>query len=393
MIAAQPDSARGWLVVGSAALSMFAVFGVAYSFGAFFTSMGEEFDSSTSETAFVFSLTIGLSFFLAPFTGRWVDRVGPRRVVLTGAAFLVVGLLLTSLVGSLLLGYLTYGVGVGVAVACGYVPMVATVSGWFVRQRATAIGFAVAGIGLGTLIGSPLAARLIDASSWRTTYVIFALGAGACMILGGLGAERGPVAVKAPKPRPLRELLRLRPFLILYIATVLIGFGVFIPFVFLARSAEERGIDTVAAALLVGLIGGSSVIGRLGLGALADRFGALRLEVGSFALLAGSHLIWLFAGDSYALLVLYAITLGIGYGGFIALSPAVIADIFGLEGLGAMIGMNYTAAGIAALTGPPLAGWLVDQAGDSGAILLALGMSITATVVLSSVKQHISQPA
>lgn len=393
MIAAQPDSARGWLVVGSAALSMFAVFGVAYSFGAFFTSMGEEFDSSTSETAFVFSLTIGLSFFLAPFTGRWVDRVGPRRVVLTGAAFLVVGLLLTSLVGSLLLGYLTYGVGVGVAVACGYVPMVATVSGWFVRQRATAIGFAVAGIGLGTLIGSPLAARLIDASSWRTTYVIFALGAGACMILGGLGAERGPVAVKAPKPRPLRELLRLRPFLILYIATVLIGFGVFIPFVFLARSAEERGIDTVAAALLVGLIGGSSVIGRLGLGALADRFGALRLEVGSFALLAGSHLIWLFAGDSYALLVLYAITLGIGYGGFIALSPAVIADIFGLEGLGAMIGMNYTAAGIAALTGPPLAGWLVDQAGDSGAILLALGMSITATVVLSSVKQHISRPA
>lgn len=393
MIAAQPDSARGWLVVGSAALSMFAVFGVAYSFGAFFTSMGEEFDSSTSETAFVFSLTIGLSFFLAPFTGRWVDRVGPRRVVLTGAAFLVVGLLLTSLVGSLLLGYLTYGVGVGVAVACGYVPMVATVSGWFVRQRATAIGFAVAGIGLGTLIGSPLAARLIDASSWRTTYVIFALGAGACMILGGLGAERGPVAVKAPEPRPLRELLRLRPFLILYIATVLIGFGVFIPFVFLARSAEERGIDTVAAALLVGLIGGSSVVGRLGLGALADRFGALRLEVGSFALLAGSHLIWLFAGDSYALLVLYAITLGIGYGGFIALSPAVIADIFGLEGLGAMIGMNYTAAGIAALTGPPLAGWLVDQAGDSGAILLALGMSATATVVLSSVKQHISRPA
>lgn len=392
MSEAQPDSARGWLVVGAAALSMFAVFGVAYSFGAFFTSMGEEFDASTSATAFVFSITIGLSFFLAPFTGRWVDRVGPRRVVLSGAASLVVGLLLTSQVQSLLLGYLTYGLGVGFAVACGYVPMVATVSGWFVKQRATAIGFAVAGIGLGTLVGSPVAARLIDATSWRTTYVIFAAAGGTFMVLAALVAERGPVAVDAPEPRPLRELLRLRPFFVLYVSTALITFGVFIPFVFLVRSAEERGVDTVAAALLVGLLGGSSVVGRLGLGSLADRFGALRLEVGAFALLACSHLIWLFAGSSYALLVVYAITLGIGYGGFIALSPAVIVDIFGLEGLGGMIGMQYTAAGVAALTGPPLAGWLVDQSGDNAAILLALVMSAAATVVLSSVKQHIPKP-
>ncbi len=389
MSEAHPDSARGWLVVGAAALSMFAVFGVAYSFGAFFTSMGEEFDASTSATAFVFSITIGLSFFLAPFTGRWADRVGPRRVVLSGAVSLVVGLLLTSQVESLLLGYLTYGLGVGFAVACGYVPMVATVSGWFVKQRATAIGFAVAGIGLGTLVGSPVAARLIDATSWRTTYVIFAAAGGTFMVLAALVAERGPVAVDAPEPRPLRELLRLRPFFVLYVSTALITFGVFIPFVFLVRSAEERGVDKVAAALLVGLLGGSSVVGRLGLGSLADRFGALRLEVGAFALLAGSHLIWLFAGSSYALLVVYAITLGIGYGGFIALSPAVIVDIFGLEGLGGMIGMQYTAAGVAALTGPPLAGWLVDQSGDNAAILLALVMSAAATLVLSSVKQHI----
>ncbi len=390
MSTAQPDSARGWLVVGAAALSMFAVFGVAYSFGAFFRSMGDEFDSSTGETAFVFSLTIGLSFFLAPFTGRWMDRVGPRRVVLSGAASLVVGLLLTALVQSLYLGYLTYGVGVGFAVACGYVPMVATVGGWFVKQRSTAIGVAVAGIGLGTLVGAPLAARLIDATSWRTTYVIFALGGGTLMALSALAATRGPVAVDAPTSRPLRELLRLRPFSTIYLSTVLVGFGVFIPFVFLVRSAEDRGVNKVQAALLVGLIGGSSVVGRLGLGSLADRFGALRLEVGSFAVLASSHLIWLFAGGSYALLVTYAITLGIGYGGFIALSPAVIADIFGLEGLGGMIGMQYTAAGIAALTGPPLAGWLVDRSGDRAAIVLALVMSSAATLVLFSVRQHIS---
>lgn len=385
MTTAQTDSPRGWLVVGAASLSMFAVFGIGYSFGAFFSSMADEFDASTSATAFVFSLTISLSFLLGLFTGRWVDRVGPRRVLLAGAASLVVGLLLTSMVDSLVVGYVTYGVGMGFAIACGYVPMVATVGGWFVEKRATALGVAVAGIGLGTLVGSPLAARLIDATSWRTTYVIFAIGGGLCMLLAATVAELGPAAVPAPVPRPLRELLAIRPFAVLYLSTILVGYGIFIPFVFLVRSAEQRGVDSVAAALLVGLIGGSSVVGRLGLGALADRFGPIRLEIGSFALLALSHLIWFFAGGNYVLLVTYAVTLGVGYGGFIALSPAVVAELFGLEGLGGMIGMQYTAAGVGALTGPPLAGWLIDSSGDRAAIALAFGMSTVATLVLATV--------
>ena len=55
------------------------------------------------------------------------------------------GLMLTSRVDSLGVGYVTYGAGVGIAAACGYVPMVATVGGWFVQQRALAVGLAVAG--------------------------------------------------------------------------------------------------------------------------------------------------------------------------------------------------------------------------------------------------------
>lgn len=391
MTAAHADSARGWVIVGAAATSMFAVFGIAYSFGAFFSSMAEDFDASTSATAFVFSLTIGLSFILGLFTGRWADAVGPRPVLLAGAASLTAGLLLTAIVPFLWLGYITYGVGVGFAIACGYVPMVATVGGWFVRQRATAIGVAVAGIGLGTLIGAPLAARLIDATSWRTTYVIFGLAGGAMLVLAALVSERGPEAQSIERPLPLLELLRHRPFAILYVSTFLVSYGIFVPFVFLVRSAEERGIDDVAAALLVGLIGGSSVVGRLALGALADRLGAVRLLLASFVVLAMSHLIWLTAGGSYLLLVTYALTLGIGYGGFIALGPAVIAEIFGLEGLGGTIGMLYTAAGVGTLTGPPLAGWLIDRSGDRAAIILAFAMSAAACLVLSQLRSEVDR--
>lgn len=387
------DSARGWSVAAAAALSTFTVFGVAYSFGAFFESMADEFDAGSGATALVFSITISASFFLGSFTGRWADRFGPRPVLLLGAAALAAGLLATTIVPNLLLGYVTYGLGVGLAVACGYVPMVSTVGGWFDRQRPIALGVAVAGIGLGTLIGSPAAAALIDATSWRTTFVVFAL-VGATLLVGcSFVARPGPAGVSAARPRSLRELLRIRDFSVLYGSSLMVTFGLFVPFVFLATYAEDEGIAEVAAAALIGIIGGASIVGRLGLGALAARLGTIRLYRVCFLVMALSHPIWFVAGGSHALLVVYAVTLGVGYGGFIAVSPAVAAERFGLEGLGGVLGTLYTSAAIGSLFGPPIAGVLIDEAGFRTAIGFATVTSLAGWALLLRLGDSVIEPA
>ncbi|MEM9036598.1 MAG: MFS transporter [Actinomycetota bacterium] len=373
---AEVDSARGWLVTAAAVLSMFTVFGVAYSFGAFFEEMADEFDAGSGATALVFSITISASFALGPITGRWADRFGPRPVLQIGAASLAVGLLATTVVPNLVLGYVTYGIGVGFAVACGYVPMVSTVGGWFVQRRTLALGVAVAGIGLGTLIGNPVAAALIDATTWRTTFVVFAVVGAGLMLAASSVAVPGPAAVPSARPRSLRELLRIEDFARLYGSSLLITFGLFVPFVFLATYAEDEGIGEVAAAALVGVIGASSVVGRLGLGALAGRLGELRLYRMTVFVMAVSHLIWLVAGASHAALIAYAVVLGVGYGGFIAISPAVVAQRFGMEGIGGVLGAVYTSAGIGGLLGPPIAGVLIDRSGFSTAIVFATVMSV-----------------
>lgn len=369
-------------MVVAAATSMFTVFGIAYSFGAFFESMSADFGTGAGPTALVFSVTLSLSFVLAPITGRYTDRFGPRPVLWVGAASLAAGLLLTTVAPSIVVAYITYGVGVGVAVACGYVPMVSTVGGWFVRQRAAALGVAVAGVGVGTLVGAPLAAALIGGIGWRATFVVFAVGGASLMVLAGLVAERGPAAAEAVRLRPLGELLRIRAFGLLYGASLLVTFGLFVPFVFIVSYAEGRGVGEVAAATLVGVIGGASIIGRLGLGTLAVRFGVTRLFRLSFLVMGLSHLIWLVAGDRYALLVLYAVVLGVGYGGFIAIAPAVVADRFGLEGMGGILGTLYTSAAVGSLLGPPLAGLLFDELGDATAIAAAAAVSLAGWSVL-----------
>jgi MFS family permease len=329
----------------------------------------------------MFSITTAWYFTLGLVTGRLADRLGPRPVILAGAVALGVGLLATSRVSSIWLGYVTYGVGVGTAVACAYVPMVATVGGWFARRRTAALGVSVAGIGVGTLVMAPVSESLIDRYGWRTAYVVLAVGGTGLLLVASLGARRPPVATHQA-PGSIRRVVRDRGFVVVYVASVLVSLALFVPFVFIKSYAEDHGISSGAAATLVGVIGGASVAGRLGLGALGSRFTSLRVMQASFMIMAASFVLWLVAGSNLAVLFAFAIVMGVGYGGFIALAPAVIAALYGTRNLGAILGALYTAAAIGGLIGPPVAGVVIDYVSYAAAIVLAMALTAAASGVL-----------
>ncbi len=357
------DSSKGWIAVGCAFVSNFICFGVFYSFGAFFDPMSFEFGTGSSETSAVFSITTFLFFMGGIVSGKAVDRYGPKPVLIFGGMIMGIGLYLTSLVDSLWVGYITYGLGVGVGVACGYVPMLAVVGAWFERRRAAAMGIAVTGVGLGTLVVAPLAAALINHHGWRQTYVIFGISSAVGLVLCGFSTPRPLASTGQDNRFQLKELVKKPSFSYMYFAGFFISLALFVPFVFLVSYARSQGIDEVAAASLLGVIGGASIVGRLGFGALGDKISRIRLYQSTFMIVALSFLVWLFSYHSFTFLIVYAVLMGAGYGGFIALSPAVTAEIFGLAGLGTILGATYTAAGIGGLLGPTIAGYLIDKTG------------------------------
>ena len=377
------DSRRAWLTVVAAFFSSAVTLGTAYSFGAFFESMSEEFDAAAGATAVIFGITTFTFFWLSIVTGRMSDRFGPRVVLVVGAVAMFAGLMLTSRVESLGIGYVTYGAGVGIAAACGYVPMVATVGGWFVQHRAMAVGLAVAGIGVGTMVMSPLSAALIDRYGWRDTYVVFAIGGSVVLLLCVPLVDRPP-GDGSPQPSRFGDAFASRVFRRVHLSALAFGLSLFVPFVFVGQYAKEQGIDPVQAAVLVGVLGGSSVLSRVGFGSLVMRLGSLRLYRACFVIHAVSYLIWLVAGSSYVVLVLFVLVLGVGYGGFVALSPILISDRLGVAGLGSILGLLYTAPGLGGLIGPPAAGWLIDRSGTyRWAILGCLISSVVSVVLLA----------
>jgi len=114
---------------------------------------------------------------------------------------------------------------------------------------------------------------------------------------------------------------------------------------------------------LVGYLGAASVVGRLGLDALAPRFGLIRIYQAAYVILLAGFTLWL-AANSYAGLIAFAVVMGVGYGGIAAMSPSVAASAFGIEGLGELLGILFTGFGVACLVGPPVAGILVDISHD-----------------------------
>ena len=360
---------------------MFTVFGIAYSFGAFFAPMAKEFHSGAGATAAVFSITAFLYFGLGVLSGWLADRVGARRVVFAGAVVMGGGLLLTSIVPNIQAGYLTYGLGVGIGTTCGYVPMVGAAGGWFQARRGLAIGIAVSGIGLGTLFVPPLAGALIAAHGWRTTYAIF--GVASFFVLSACAAVTSrPPDLPPAGSLSLGQAVRTREFALMYVSALFLSFSLFVFFVHLVPYAEAGGIETVKATALIAVIGAGSFLGRLVLGYAAGRLGSVRTYQGAVLLMAGSYLIWLLE-PGYEGLAVFAFLMGFGYGGWVALSPTVAADLFGPEGLAGTVGALYTSAAIGALLGPPAAGFVKDAMGTyRPAIAAAMLLAVLSLLVI-----------
>jgi MFS family permease len=371
------DSRFAWLMATTAFFICFVVYGVQYSFGAFFKSIAADLGAGRADTAGIFSINMFIGNLSGIAAGYIGDRFGPRPLIITGAISVGLGLVLTSHIEHIWMGYLTYGFGLGIGAGCCFIPMVAVVSGWFERHRNAAIGLTVSGIGCGTLFVVPLVGVMIHHYGWRTTYLVLGITSTMLLLLCATLIRRPPAPPVRTRPR-IADVARTPAFIVLCLAGMLSNVGTFIPFVYLPDFAQSRHVSTVAAASLLGIIGGASVIGRLGLGGASDRFGVLALYKTTLFLIGISYGLWLI-GPSYGALVLFAVILGVGYGGSVALSAAVVAELFGVHGLGAMLGVIYGGSALTSLAWPPLAGFIVDRTGSySGVALLGGGCALAA---------------
>ncbi|MDT0455002.1 MFS transporter [Streptomyces sp. DSM 41527] len=377
------DSPRAWLAATGAMVAVCVAYGLAYSYGQFFSFIADSFGTGDGAGSAIFSITSLLFFGLGAVSGPLADRYGPRMLLVAGGVLLGLGLFLTAHASALWQAYVAYGLGTGLGVGCVYVPVMSAVGSWFDRRRALATGIVVSGVGVGTVVSSPLSAWMVDAFGWRRSYEYYALGGAVLLLLCAALVPRPPRHEPRPTVAPEPGRGR-RGFGTLYLSALLINIVIYVPFVQLSQYARHHGVSGGAAASLVSVIGVSSIIGRTALGAVARRVGTLNLFKACHVAIAAGPLLWL-ASDGFDGLLAFALVLGVSYGGYIALIPVVLGDQYGLARLGRVLGVLYTAVGIGSAVGPAATGALIQETGSYAPALVTLAVlgSLGAATVMA----------
>ena len=355
-----------------AATGLSVIFGVFFSFGVFLDPLISEFGWSSALTSFVFS-AYSLSYSLGAIViGRLADRYGVRSTIALGGVLITAALVLSSRADAIWELYLTFGVMGGVGAAAFWIPPTKAVIERFESSASVnmAVSVVAVGTGAGTLLISPVAGFFIIEYGWRVCYLLFALISAAISVFGVLvirSPRRGDGSVSAATQtgQHLSAAIRTRNFWSLFGMYVLgCGIARYTVLVYIAVYALAAGFPLQAGALCVGLIGGGSILGRLGSGLLSRALRDNLIVLVSFVLQGVSSIavvlsvnIWLVYGSAFVF--------GIGYGAYVPQFPLLTMKSFGMKSYGLVYGAISSGLGFGALVGPPVLGGLLSSATGS----------------------------
>ena len=375
----------GWRIVAVAFLTHCVTTGIVfYSFGVFLNSLTEQFGWTRAQVSFGFSLVAMCGAVYSPFVGRVVDRYGPRPSQLTGACAMALGFFLLRGINSLAQFYILMGAVVALgSTALGPLPSNTAVANWFVRQRGRALGISTAGISMGGVVFVPLTQFLIDHYGWRDAlgllglFVLLATVPPVALFMRrspeSMGLRPDGAAPPAAGIRfdPTEEIERSwtpaqalshRNFWLIAGAFALTVMGLSATLLHLITFLRDRGIGARDAAWVLGATAGVGVVGKLGFGALLDRFEQRRVIMWCFGLQAVGVMLLIVANGPVSLF-LYVLVYGFAMGGNATLQATILGECFGRLHYGAIAGrMNPFIVFIQALA-IPAAGAIRDSWG------------------------------
>ncbi|MFH1652103.1 MAG: MFS transporter [Chloroflexota bacterium] len=392
----------GWWIVAATFLAGVYIGGtVFYGFTAFFEPIASDLNWSYTQVSIGASLRGLETGILAPFVGILADRWGPRRLLGIGAFITAAGLAVIAATHSLTTFYSGFAlVAIGTS-ACTQTVMMTAIANWFRRNVGLASGIAMCGFGFsGFLI--PLIVRLIQVYDWRTTMNLLALGMVLLVVpLAGFLRHKPEQYGQLPDglPVPLshlpaegqlpaeseptvREAVGSRTFWTITLTVIYTMMTMHAVTTHVMPYLSSMGFSRYISGLAATAIPLTSIVGRLGLGGLGDRYDKRLVMAAGLALVGGSLLLFTYTTPaSLWLLVIFLVINGIGNGGTLVLRPSLCREFFGRKHFGGILGLIIGIGHLGSLIGPTAAGWAYDNWGGYQTIWLVFaGLAVIPTI-------------
>ncbi|KAL3426234.1 monocarboxylate permease-like protein [Phlyctema vagabunda] len=363
-----PDGGlEAWLVVLGGWCCLFCSFGWINCIGVFqeYYELNLLRDYSSGTIAWIPSCEVCMMFIGGPFFGYIFDSYGPRYLLLIGSFFHVFGLMMTSLSTDYYQFILSQGICSALGASAVFYPAMSSVSTYFFKNRAAAFGVMASGSSLGGVIYPIMVQRLLPKIGFPWT-----MRAVAFLIFGMLIIANLTVKSRLPHtPKKFEAMAFVRPlrepaFALICLSSFLFCFGLFLPFNFITIQAQTWGMSANLSSYLISILNATSIFGRILPGIAGDRWGRFNVMIitttFSFIIVLG---LWLPARGN-APNIVFAALYGFSSGAWVAMGPALIAQISPIREIGIRSGTMFACISIAALTGNPIGGALISH--DNG---------------------------
>ncbi len=360
------------------------------------------------QLVWAFALTRVEGGLLGPLEGLLIDRLGPRRMVLAGCLILGGGFLLFSQVRELWQLYLVF-IMMSLGAALGtWLPMMTVMNSWFIRKRTLAMSIVQEGFAVGGVVVPPLMAWSIGGTAvedperygWRVTAAAIGLIiAGLAFPISrlvrdrpedlGLVPDGAPPEARRPEGRQAgtaadgemdytwRQAVRTKAFWFISMGHGASSIVIVTIMVHLGLMLDDRGFSLGTIGLVVSTYTGLNAVFVLVGGYVGSRVPVRYALFGFSALQSGAVAVLLVAGDDALMVFLFAVLLGIGFGGRNPLTSAIRGTYFGRRDYATITGLGMVIMNVFLFTAPVVAGYIsYDTAFAGVAVVCLLGSGL-----------------
>ena len=357
----------------------------------------------------IFTVSAAISLYyligalMSPVAGMMGDRFGSRPIMFACGVLYLVSMLFIGIVSQTWHFFIAFGVFLAITQAFTFVPLQASIGGWFRRRLGLATGLLQGAGGIGSALLAPAVAALLDAVGWQATFWFIAFLGGGLIILCSIffrsrpaDANIRPYGIRGDDPpdvTPSVELLKMRLKVFgqhmrrtraFWNLPTIHGLGCAghgIVLIFVIDYAVEIGISVTSGAWILFFISLFSIVGRFIVPVLAERLGGKPVMVVALFLQGVTVVVLFFANDLWAF-YLFGVLFGLGFGGEMSAYLVVNRQYFGTGPMATLYGWEIMGAMMGHAIATFMGGLVIHLIGYLPVFALSMGFSIVGVLVI-----------
>ena len=389
----------GWNIVAVATVISLLAVGMRMGIGPFFLPIAKDLDFSRSLLAGIVAIGMLCYGIGMPLAGHFAGTRGTRFVLMLGSAMVVAAAVWTTFARDWVSFLLAFGVLLSLGLSfTSSVALTPVICRWFRRQRGMALFFMSTGSMAGIAVMTPVFSYAIATVGWRHTLLGFA-AMFALLILPSAwlvvrddapahadlppgSADGTAPSASAPSGMNWRAAVRTAPFWKVALGLFSCGFSMNLLGTHGVPMLMDHGFDSMTSSLGIGTIGLVAIFSTLVLGRLSDILPRKNILAaiylirgfGFFALLLVASPVQLYAAAAIG---------GMVWAGSVALSSAILADVYGARIVGILYGWTFLVHQIGAMISSWLGGWAYETYGTHWIAFGSAGVLLLAAAGLS----------